>query len=121
MAVVNDTLYALGGRNYPTKFSRFTESGGWAPLPDLPFSQSLSADAWELASFKNKYIFSISANGKIYVYSTVAKQWKAQPISTGITDTFLNLFSDDNNLYIAGINTSNQDFSLYKVAVSNLP
>ncbi len=121
MTVVNDTLYALGGRNYLTKFSRFTESGGWQALPDLPFSQSLSAGGWKLASFKSKYIFSIADNGKIYVYSTVSKQWKAQPISTGITDTFLNLFADDNNLYIAGVNGSNQDFSLNKVAVSNLP
>jgi hypothetical protein len=121
MTVSNDTMYVLGGRNYPAKFSYFTESGGWVALPDLPFNQGLSATAWKVTSFKNKYLFSIADNGDIYVYSITEKKWKASGIKTTITDTYLNLFSDDASLYIAAVNTSNQDFSLYKIQVTGLP
>ena len=119
MVAINDKIYALGGESTRSKFSYYTSSAGWVALPSLPFQVTAYYDSHNTVSFGNRYIIAI-AGKDMYIYDSSTGKWAINPIHSGINDSYLNLFSDNVNLYIAA-KTSSNDFALYKIDVTNLP
>lgn len=119
LVAADNKIFALGGESTKTKFSYFTAEGDWHALPDLPFQMTEDWGSKLVTSFQNRFILALVSD-KIYIYDAAGNKWKADPITVAINDGYLNIFSDNINVYIVGKSSSN-DFSLNKITLSNLP
>uniref|UniRef100_UPI002869D7FC hypothetical protein n=1 Tax=Deinococcus sp. TaxID=47478 RepID=UPI002869D7FC len=87
----------------------------WVPLQDTPFTVSSSYDSSYTAVLGDDLY--ILQNDSIYIYDLVKDVWATTPAKITGLPAYANLFSDGQNLYIAGKNTSNIP-AVFKVAVS---
>lgn len=117
LVAINNRIYALGGDSSGKRFSYF-ENGNWVALADLPFTPQNSYSDHSVASYGNRFIFSM-VNGNLFIYDSVEELWAEEPLALGITGIYVSLFSDNNYLYIAQKDYDN-DFKLFKYTV-NIP
>lgn len=116
MAVYKDRIYVLGGQGVPHKMAYFSTSGGtWTPLGDTSFTISSSYNsAYTAVLGDDLYLLQGSS---IYIYDLIKDVWATNPITINGLPAYANLFSDGQNLYVAGKNSSNIP-AVFKIAVS---
>ena len=116
MAAYKDRIYVLGGKNAEKKMAYFsTTSNIWMGLGDLPFTLSYSYQNTYTAVLGDTLY--VLQNDKVYLYDLVKDVWATDPATISGLPGYANLFSDGQNLYIAGKNTSNIP-AVFKVVVS---
>lgn len=118
LIAINNTLYSLGGRSSADRknFSSYNETNGWTLLPDLPFDLEGYASEHLVARYDNRYIFAMTRYD-IYVYDTIARVWKADPIEIppfNLDEE--NIFIQGSTMYIAGVSDSDE-FALIEIDI----
>ncbi|THF88714.1 hypothetical protein E7T09_05925 [Deinococcus sp. KSM4-11] len=116
MAVYKDRIYALGGEGATKKMAYFSATTStWTPLSDTPFTVASEYNsAYTAVLGDDLYILQ---GDSIYIYDLLKDVWATAPAKISGLPAYANLFSDGQNLYIAGKNSSNIP-AVFKVAVS---
>ncbi|GHF54422.1 hypothetical protein HNQ07_003599 [Deinococcus metalli] len=116
MAVYKDRIYVLGGTNAAKKMASFsTSTNTWTPLADTPFTVNASYDSIYTAVLGDDLY--ILQGETVYIYDLVKDVWATAPAKLSNLPSAANLFSDGQNLYIAGQNASRIP-AVVKVVVS---
>lgn len=116
MAAINNRIYVLGGESSGKRFSYYEEGAGWIPLPDLAFNPKNSYNEHTVTSYGNRFIFAL-VNGAIHIYDSQEEIWAEEPITISVSGNYMNLFSDNNYLYLA-YKTNLNEFKLSKITLT---